>query len=195
MRVDRYTKVLLTVIAAVLLWLAFVETRRQVQSPPPSTGVLRAQRFELVDGKHRVRALLGLTAGEIAELQFFTTEGEPRLEMRCVPLGKSGYADIAWLDRQGRVRTLLNQHQIIIYGSDGHSGLLLGAGREGSYGLGLFDKEVNRRAAFSLLADGTPALVLEDGQGRKRAELSVPGNANPGLKLFDSQGTTFWQSK
>ena len=194
MRVDRHTKVLLTIIAATLLWLAFVETRRQVQSQPATTRVLRADRFELVDRQHRVRATLGFSEGE-PELQLLDSKGEPHLSMRCVDLGKSGFADIAMYDNRGRVRALLDMRQITLYGADGHSGLLLGAGREGSSGIGLFDKEMNRRAAFSLLADGSPALVLEDGQGRKRAELSVPGNANPGLKLFDSQGTTFWQSK
>ncbi len=93
---DRYTKVVLTVIAVALVWLCLWGTAPKWGAPAEAAGqaksdvpeVIRAQRFDLTDAEARVRATLALSESGTPRLRLFDEEGQVSASITLTPEGQ-----------------------------------------------------------------------------------------------------------
>lgn len=145
--VDRYTKVVLTVIAVALMWLCLwgggpkwgtpAEAAGQAKSGVPE--VIRAQKFELVDEEGKVRAVLGLGRDGAPNLDLSDAKGLKRATLALLP---DGSPVLMLSDARGEERATLT----------------------GGRSLTMRDETGGERATLKVRYDGSPSLVLRDGK-------------------------------
>jgi len=136
----------------------------------PAGEVVRAQGFEVVDGEGRVRARLGLAAGQPRPILVFCDEqGKTRVSMSLLA---DGSPVLALSDKEAKPR----------------AGLMLTAG--GLPIVGLVDGQGKRRASLGLAGDGSPSLDLYDQGAMLRASLSLAPDGSPALAVLDKDQNT-----
>jgi len=149
-KVDRFTKVMLAVIAAGL-WVLILRpvvvpgsVRAAAGKQVPVAKVLRAERFEVVDSSGKVRAALETLPDGSPGLTLRDKDGQMRAWLSLLPDGSPG---LTLRDKDGQMR----------------AGLLLS---NGSPGLSLWGKDGKGGAMLAVRADGSPELALYDKDGR-----------------------------
>ncbi len=107
MKPDRYTKVVLTVIAVALMWLCMQAPWQKAEAKvkPSTPKLVRAQKFDLVDAQGRVRAVLSVNDKGSPELRLVDKEGRGRATLGLQDDGSPGLA--LW-DEGGMARTVLD---------------------------------------------------------------------------------------
>jgi len=160
-------------------------------SPGPVQDNVRARRFELVDARGNVRAVLG-TQSDNGAPGFLVSDsaGRPRIALHVSPEDAPAF-DL--LDASGapRVHVALDAEGaplVTLFGPpERPSQALLGVGSDGSAHLRLVQPDGRTRLFFSLQPDGTPYLALMDTEGRPKLSLALPGG-NPALLMLDADG-------
>ncbi len=160
-------------------------------SPVPE--VLRAKRFEVVDSRGRVWAVLSApdeTASSISGLVLFGEDGQEHASLGVDPpqlaLRNTNFKGSAGLELspQGVASLVLWSRQ-----DDKTSRVGLGVAPDGAVGLSLSDREGKERAVLELREDGSPRLGMFDGRGEGHAGGWVRATANPRvLVTLDTQG-------
>ncbi len=176
--IDRYTKVVLTVMAVCLLWLCLLVAARTASEEAPPTGadqvavaeVLCAETFELRDETGRLRAELRLKEGE-PTLWFYDTAGHPRAALGMTS-GEESSLNL-WDKRGGNPRCILST-------------------RGDSSGLHLWDRHGVARAGLSVERDG-PVLGFQGTKLRPQLELSAFGD-EPRLRLQNQDGRVLFDA-
>jgi hypothetical protein len=160
-------------------------------SPGPVADNVRARRFELVDARGEVRAVLGTQADNGAP-GFLVSDraGRPRLALHVSPDDAPAF-DL--LDATGapRVHVALGDDGapvLTLFGAtEKPAQALLTVSNEGAAHLRLAQADGHTRLFCSLQPDGTPYLSLMDGQGRPKLSCALPGG-NPALLMLDAEG-------
>ena len=152
--------------------------------------VIRARRFEVVDGGGKVRAILGAqdessglmllddNGQSVAELAVSDELGSTTLSMydlrgslrASIDLDHSGSPNLALYDLAGELRVSLGI-------ADGNAPVL---DVSGPYGEARMSLEVDE--------DGLPSFVLMDGNGNDRVSIHVDRRGNPAIEFFDADG-------
>jgi len=115
--------------------------------------VIRAQRFEVVDGEGRTRAALGCQEDGGASLVFTGKDGHLWATLGAARDGTSG---------------------LILYDGAGHERAVLGRSAEGESTLLLVGQEGTGSAGLAVGADSLPSLELDGEGGKGRAVLTWP---------------------
>ena len=133
--VDRYTKVVLTVIVAacVVVAIAAVAYAAGKTSAPE---VLRAQAFEVVDAEGKVCAVLGLRGDGGGNLDLMDAKGLKRATLSVLP---NGGPVLMLSDARGEERATLTVHSLTVR-----------------------DETGGERAALQVPRGSHPGLVLRD---------------------------------
>lgn len=177
-----------------------------------SDGVVRAQRFEVVDDIGKVRATLGVDGGGGAGLTVFSGG----MELATLRVDPGGFANLSlhnsrgvqmaalgglssgtlWLnDGLGRNRVSLaaggdfgQATWLIMHDDAGKQMVNLTAGSDGpgSSSLTLSGVAGQPRALLRILNDGASGLGLLDTTGHSRASLIVEPDGTPGFGLLDA---------
>ncbi|HEV7499491.1 MAG TPA: hypothetical protein VGQ33_05775 [Vicinamibacteria bacterium] len=160
-------------------------------SPGPILDTVRARRFELVDARGEVRAVLGTQADNGAPgFLISDREGRPRMALHVSPDDTPAF-DL--LDATGapRVHVALGDDGapvVTLFGStENPAQALLTVTGEGAAHLRLTQADGRTRLFCSLQADGTPYLSLMDAEGRPKLSCALPGG-NPALLMLDTEG-------
>jgi len=139
------------------------------QQEEVTAKVVRAERFEVVDAKGEVRAVLAVREDGTPHLALFDADGQVRAIVAVLP---SGTPDLYLCDADGKPRASLAVWE------DGPS-------------LTLRDAKGKDRATLELSRDWGPILWLDDAAGKTRLELGLGlPDGNPILSLADKEGTT-----
>jgi hypothetical protein len=160
-------------------------------SPGPVVDSVRARRFELVDARGEVRAVLGTQADSGAP-GFLVSDsaGRPRVALHVSPEDAPAF-DL--LDATGapRVHVALGEDGspvLTLFGAtENPAQALLTVSNEGAAHLRLAQADGHTRLFCSLQPDGTPYLSLMDGEGRPKLSCALPGG-NPALLMLDTEG-------
>jgi hypothetical protein len=107
--------------------------------------VIRAGRFEALDGEGRPRAVLGSGADGSPALRLLDRDGKVHGSMEVFP---DGYSALRLLDGNGRIRGSIDAFQ------------------DGSPALRLLDRDEKIRASIDVFKDGSPELRLLDRDGK-----------------------------
>jgi hypothetical protein len=159
-------------------------------SAGPVLDTVRARRFELLDARDQVRAVLG-TQTDNGAPGFLVSDstGRPRLALHVSP-DDSPALDL--LDASGAPRVHL------ALGDDGTPSLTLFGGphkpaqalltvtADGAAHLRLAQADGHTRLFCSIQPDGTPYLSLMDAEGRPKLSCALPGG-NPALLMLDAE--------
>ena len=152
---------------------------------PQVAEVLRARRFEVVDGKGQMRARLALSEDGDPGLTLWGKEDQARISLR-----------VAGSDSSLNLHDSTGRRSIMIDQADDRVGLLLSDLTSGTalvlfpQGFRLSDGKGKERAGLWLRSDGSPSLELSDATGKGRAGLTVLRDGNPFLGLSDADGKT-----
>ncbi len=130
------------------------------QAVSAQDGVVRGERFELVDASGNVLAVLGPQHNGSPGLTLYGKEGTPSLRLAVNP---AGGGNIFILDQEERARV----------------NLLVTP--EGQPFFHFLDQNERGRAGFGLSVDGDPKLFLCDAEGTPRATLRVAPDGTPSL--------------
>lgn len=133
-----------------------------------AVDTVRAGRFEVVDERGVVRAVLGLStqpAGPILWMGDNAGTGRVSVNVDNDGTPTLWFRDAAGLGRAG-----------------------LSVERDGTVGLGLYDPHGQHRELLTVGPEGSPVLSLSDGQQRVRAMLTVLPDGTPVLSLYDAAG-------
>jgi hypothetical protein len=160
-------------------------------SAGPVLENVRARRFELVDARGEVRAVLGTQADNGAP-GFLVSDstGRPRIALHVSAEDAPAF-DL--LDASGgpRVHVALGTDGapvVTLFGAtEKPAQVVLTVTADGAAHLRLAQADGHTRLFCSLQADGTPYLSLMDGQGRPKLSCALPGG-NPALLMLDSEG-------
>jgi len=160
-------------------------------TPGPVQDSVRARRFELVDERGNVRAVLG-TQSENGAPGFLVSDsaGRPRIALHVSPEDVPAF-DL--LDASGapRVHVALDAEGapvVTLFGpSERATQALLAVGADGSAHLRLVEPSGRTRLFLSLQPDGTPYFSLMDPDGQPKLSLALPGG-NPALLMLDGKG-------
>jgi len=134
----------------------------------PVAKVVRAERFELVDAKGKVRGLLTLVGGIGPKLLLFGNGDNARAMLWLTPNGNP---------------------ELCLYDEDGRGGVGLMVGDDVNPRLTLRDKEGTLRGELS----GTE-LRLCDSDGHLRAALTLDRQGSPTMGMFDKDGSVLWKA-
>ena len=202
------------VLAACIVLAAVAAAYAAGQAKVSAPEVIRAQKFELVDEKGKVRAELTLVDG-IPGLLLSDQEGKPRA---ALGLDKNGTPSLSLHDSSGKTRAALSFMRpggtaptLAMFDERGKQRVQLGIVENGSPGLSLCDEKESVRVGLAVTSegsavgvyrsDGKPAAGLEaltdgdagvsvyDKSGRPRGELGVLSDGSPSLKLRDEKGS------
>ena len=160
-------------------------------SPGPILDSVRARRFELVDARDEVRAVLGTQADNGAP-GFLVSDaaGRPRIAIHVSP-DDSPAIDL--LDATGapRIHVALGEDgapALTLFGhTDAPAQALLTVTGDGAAHLRLAQPDGHTRLFCSIQPDGTPYLSLMDAEGRPKLSCALPGG-NPALLMLDAGG-------
>jgi hypothetical protein len=160
-------------------------------SESPVVDSVRARRFELVDAKGEVRAVLGTQADSGAP-GFLVSDsaGRPRVALHVSAEDAPAF-DL--LDATGAPRVhvalaLDGAPVLTLFGpTERPAQALLTVTTEGAAHLRLAQPDGHTRLFCSLQPDGTPYLSLMDGDGRPKLSCALPGG-NPALLMLDTEG-------
>jgi len=133
--------------------------------------VVRAQRFQLIDGEGRTRVeirmgRMGGTDGRSPAIWLCDQKEQARIELSLFP---DGSPRVALADDKGRTRAEL-------------------ALADGRPGVALADEKGQPRAALGVFPDGNPTLGIADENGKWRAMVMVNSDGSPGLGFLDAKG-------
>ncbi|UCH36462.1 MAG: hypothetical protein JSV65_08940 [Armatimonadota bacterium] len=167
-RVERVERQNRRLRVGMLAILAVVGALVFMAATEPAAKVVRAERFELVDAKGKVRGLLTLVGDVGPKLLLFGNDDNARAMLRLTPNGNP---------------------ELCLYDKDGRGGVALMVGDDVNPRLTLRDKAGTLRAEFS----GT-ALELCDTKGRLRAALTLDRRGSPTMGMFDEARKVFWQA-
>ena len=208
---DRYMKAVLTVIAVALVWLCLKQPMPAAEAkatPAKAAGpartapvqeVVRAKRFEVVDGKGRVRIELSMGAdGRLPGLRIRDAEDKPRA---ALGLALDGLSSLILCDKAGKPRAALSvppdgSPLLVLADEKGKTRAALSLNSEGCSGLSLWgtsgvtlrDAEDKPRVGLPLALDGPLGLLLCDNAGNPRAGLTLDTDGSPALDLRDEKG-------
>jgi hypothetical protein len=160
-------------------------------SPGPVVENVRARRFELIDAKGEVRAVLG-TQSDSGAPGFLVSDaaGRPRIALHVSPDDAPAF-DL--LDQTGapRVHVALGTDGapvLTLFGpTERPAQALVTVSPEGAAQVRLVQADGHTRLFCSLQPDGTPYLSLMDGDGRPKVSCALPGG-NPALLMLDGEG-------
>jgi len=160
-------------------------------SPGPVQDSVRARRFELVDDRGNVRAVLG-TQNDSGAPGFLISDsaGRPRIALHVSP---DDVPALDLLDASGapRVHVALDSDgapMATLFGpADRPAQALVGVTSDGSAHLRLVQPSGRTRLFLSLQPDGTPYFSLMDAEGQPKLSLALPAG-NPALLMLDADG-------
>ncbi len=136
---------------------------------PAVPQVVRAGRFELVDGQGRLRGKLAVNSDGTPGLDLYDGAGQLRVTLA---LAEDGNPSVELTDKNGKQRAALF------------------VGKSGEPGLSLLDKQGQARAELYLANMGDARLLFSDGRAQARALLVFDGDLGPSLSLRDNVGKT-----
>ena len=157
--------------------------------------VIRANRFEVVDGEGRPRVVLG-TQGETAGLVLLDGNGESVAELAVGD--ETGSTSLSLYDMRGSVRASLDldpegSPTLSLYDMAGEPRLSLGVDEGNTPVIDLTGPYGEARMVRG--GRGLPSLVLMDGDGKDRVSVRVDRRGTPQLELFDAYGRPMRQDE
>jgi hypothetical protein len=163
----------------------------RTKSPP--TAVVRATRFELVDGEGKVWAALGFEGGTKSAsrqvgLRLFDKTGAARARLALA--GQDGSPELELQTGQAGLIVHLregNEPMLVLRDARGRTGLVLLASDIGS-SLLLPDSDGEARAGLGAFRDGSAGLVLHSSETKASAELDLSSDGVPRLELKNKDG-------
>ncbi len=146
--------------------------------------VIKAQEFQVVDNKGKIRAKLGLTFKGDSYLQYFDMNSKGRI---ILGLDKDGNPGLVYVDKNNNER----------------SSLFLG--KEGTPYLYFCDKDGKRRSILHVDESGSSSLLFTDNKGQPRLALgsattktiksgAIITRSPASLVLIDEDGKVFWST-
>ena len=152
--------------------------------------VIRAKRFEVVDGEGRPRVVLG-TQGQTAGLVLLDGNGQSVAELAVND--EMGSTTLSLYDLRGSVRASLDldpegSPTLSLYDMAGEPRLSLGVAEENTPVLDFTGPYGEARMSFEVDEDGLPNFVLMDGDGKDRVSVRVDRGGTAHLELFDAYG-------
>jgi hypothetical protein len=160
-------------------------------SAGPVVESVRARRFELVDDKGLVRAVLGTQPGSGAP-GFLISDASGRARL-ALHVSAEGAPAMDLLDATGAPRVHVAAAEggtptVTVFGSpDRPAQALLTVTEEGSPQIRLASADGRTRLFASLQPDGTPYVSLMDAEGRPKLSFALPAG-NPALLMLDTEG-------
>ena len=170
--------------------------------------VVRAQKFELVDGQGKVRVSLSILADGAARLDMLDKDAKSRAALRLWP---DGSPRLDMVDKDGKKRMMLGVMDdgrpglTLTRGVRDRGGLVLGFTTPDIPSLALSSADGFVRTDLTVTPGGGARVTLYDEKGHVRAELGGTGSEGresmgiqhrpeSSLVLFDEEGTVLWQA-
>jgi hypothetical protein len=158
----------------------------------PSTGaapahqaaapVLRAERFELVDGEGKPRARLGIEADRSVGLAVLDQGGIPRV---LLGVTTDDRPIMGFLDQTSQQRTswTLTPDGVpsMLFHNPQHGTVVIGAFGDGAIGLGVLDVSRQPRVRLVMTPDGGEGLMLSDATGQPRLVFGLQSDGTPNV--------------
>ena len=132
------------------------------------TNVLRATKFELIDGMGRVMGVFGSEDGKTPQLQLLDEAGKPRVHMS--------------------LRTSNGEPEFILNGKDGKKRAWLSLTSVGGANLMLIDNKERARINMLTTPEGDPFIHFLDANEIGRASYGITNEGIPMLELHDAEG-------
>jgi hypothetical protein len=162
-------------------------------SLPVQAKVVRAEKFELVDGGGKPRAVLATDPTGQPWLGLKDQSGKNRA---VLGLQSDGQPGLILYDQNGKVRAALGidkfdksgPPELLLYDQNGTLRVRLYVVDSGQQALVLFDQSGKNRAAMFVDKTGQPGLDLFDQNGKPRVVLNLLDSGQLGLTLLDQNG-------
>jgi len=158
------------------------EIKLKGQGKGPTTNIIKAQRFELVDAQGKACAVLSRRADGTPQLVLLDKKGSVSFGLELGPKG----------------------HPTMTFTGEGAGQAVLAVWPDKTPGLVLSDKQGNVRGTFRLSPAGKPALIFADEKGNPRAVLGrvspetiaarVPSRPVASLVLYDQKRNVIWKT-
>lgn len=132
------------------------------------TNVLRATKFELIDGTGRVMGVFGSEDGKTPQLQLMDEAGKPRIHMS--------------------LRTSNGEPEFTLNGKDGKKRAWLSLTSVGGANLMLIDNKERARINMLTTPEGDPFIHFLDANEIGRASYGITNEGIPMLELHDAEG-------
>lgn len=132
------------------------------------TNVLRATKFELIDGTGRVMGAFSSTDGKTPELQLFDAAGKARVHMG--------------------IRASNGEPEFTLNGKDGKKRAWLSLSSVGGANLMLIDNKERARVNMLTTPEGDPFIHFLDANEVGRASYGITNEGVPMLELHDAEG-------
>lgn len=132
------------------------------------TNVLRATKFELIDGTGRVMGVFGSEDGKTPQLQLLDEAGKPRIHMS--------------------LRTSNGEPEFTLNGKDGKKRAWLSLTSVGGANLMLIDNKERARINMLTTPEGDPFIHFLDANEIGRATYGISDDGVPKLELHDAEG-------
>ncbi|MCC6796707.1 MAG: hypothetical protein IT366_16425 [Candidatus Hydrogenedentes bacterium] len=132
------------------------------------TNVLRATKFELIDGTGRVMGVFGSADGKTPQLQLLDEAGKPRIHMG--------------------LRTSNGEPEFTLNGKDGKKRAWLSLTSVGGANLMLIDNKERARINMLTTPEGDPFIHFLDANEIGRASYGITNEGIPMLELHDAEG-------
>jgi hypothetical protein len=132
------------------------------------TNVLRATKFELIDGTGRVMGVFGSEDGKTPQLQLLDEAGKPRIHMS--------------------LRTSNGEPELTLNGKDGKKRAWLSLTSVGGANLMLIDNKERARINLLTTPEGDPFIHFLDANEVGRASAGITNEGIPMLELHDAEG-------
>lgn len=219
-RMDRYTKIVLTVIAGCLIWicakdLMFVEFARAQDRPDKDRKVVEAEQFVLTSKTGKALARLETGKDAHPSLRFYGKNekvtrvfigideyGQPRVELSdekgsrrigmYVAPDNSSLINLFDKDKKkiAWLRLSANGTADLSLADGKTTRLALWTNADGKPALGMTDEAGTQRIVQGIMKDGTPFFSLRDAKGKDRLWESVSPKGEPGFGFYYEDGRT-----
>ena len=148
------------------------------------TNVLRATRFELIDGTGRVMGVFGSADGKTPQLELRDATGTPRVIMGIRE--SNGEPEFTLNGKDGKKRAWLSLTSVgganlMLIDNKERARINMLTTPEGDPFVHLLDANEVSRASYGITNDGVPMLELHDAEGNVRAALHVEADGKGAL--------------
>ena len=148
------------------------------------TNVLRATKFELIDGTGRVMGVFGSEDGKTPQLQLLDAAGKPRVHMGI--RASNGEPEFTLNGKDGKKRAWLSLSSIgganlMLIDNKERARVNMLTTPEGDPFIHFLDANEVGRASYGITNEGVPMLELHDAEGNVRAALHVEADGKGAL--------------
>ena len=143
-------------------------TNQSASKAEAVTNVLRATKFELIDGTGRVMGVFGSEDGKTPQFQLLDEAGKPRVHMS--------------------LRTSNGEPEFTLNGKDGKKRAWLSLTSVGGANLMLIDNKERARINMLTTPEGDPFIHFLDANEIGRATYGISDDGVPKLELHDAEG-------